>query len=183
MKKGLEGNQYLADIVLQFRALKDLAEKAMAQVSEDSFFKVISEVSNSIGIIVKHLSGNMRSRWRDFLTTDGEKPDRNRDYEFIRENGDTRDTIMQKWEQGWSHLFEALATIESEDLGRTVYVRSEPHSVMEAIHRQLTHYAYHVGQIVYLARHFAGDKWLTLSVPRGKSEAFNEIMRHKWKKN
>ncbi len=182
MGKGVEGSQYLADIVEQFRKLKDLADKALAQVSEDVFFKVISDPSNSIGIIMKHMAGNMRSRWRDFLTTDGEKPDRNRDHEFIIEEDETHEILTERWEDGWGHLFEALATLKSDDLDKIVYIRSEPHTVMEAILRQLTHYAYHVGQIVYLARHFAGERWQTLSVPRGNSEAFNEMMRRKWKK-
>jgi uncharacterized damage-inducible protein DinB len=181
MGMGVEGNQYLTDIVGQFRKLKDLADRALAQVSEDNFFIVISEVSNSIGIIVKHMAGNMRSRWRDFLTTDGEKPDRHRDSEFIIEEDETREILMTKWEEGWDYLFETLQQLKSEDLKRTVYIRSEPHTVMEAIHRQLTHYAYHVGQIVYMARHYAGDKWQTLSVPKGESGAFNEMMRRKLK--
>jgi hypothetical protein len=180
--KPMNGDRYLKEIISQFEKLKDLADRALAQVSEGSFFIVISEVSNSIGIIVKHMAGNMRARWRDFLTTDGEKPDRNRDYEFIREDGDNRDTIMKKWEEGWGYLFEALATIKSDSLYKTVLIRNEPHTVMEAIHRQLTHYAYHVGQIVYMARHFAGERWQTLSVPRGRSEEFNEMMSRKWRK-
>lgn len=177
----MNGDRYLNDIISQFEKLKDLAGRALAQVSEDSFFIVISEVSNSIGIIVKHMAGNMRSRWRDFLTTDGEKPDRNRDSEFMREAGDTREAIMKKWEEGWRYLFEALETLRSDDLDKTVLIRNEPHTVMEAIHRQLTHYAFHVGQIVYMARHFAGGNWRTLSVPRERSEEFNEMMRRKWK--
>lgn len=182
MVTGVDENQYLKDIVGQFRKLKDLAEKAFVQVSDDDFYRATSDISNSIGIIVKHMAGNMRSRWRDFLNADGEKPDRNRDSEFVIETGESRGILMEKWEEGWGLLFEALRALESDDLDRTVYIRGEPHKVMEAIHRQLTHYAYHVGQIVYLARHFAGEKWRTLSVPREKSEAFNEMMRHRWKK-
>jgi hypothetical protein len=178
----MQSDRYLKDVIGQFEKLKDLADKALAQVSDDDYFKLISEVSNSLGIIVKHMAGNMRSRWRDFLTTDGEKPDRNRDSEFIIEEGETRGTIMKNWENGWGYLFETLKRLEPDDLDRTVYIRSEPHTVMEAVHRQLTHYAYHIGQIVYLARHFAGGKWQTLSVPRGDSEAFNEMMRDKWRK-
>lgn len=118
---------------------------------------------------MKHMAGNMRSRWTDFLTTDGEKPDRERDREFVREPGDTRASIVARWEQGWQCLFQALSSLEPEDLGRTVRVRGEAHSVLEAIQRQTTHYAAHVGQIVLLAKHSAGARWQSLSIPRGKS--------------
>ena len=118
------------------------------------------------------MAGNMCSRWRDFLTTDGEKPDRHRDAEFIIESADTRENLIRRWEEGWRFLFDAVEGLEGEDLNSTVYIRSEPHTVMQAINRQLTHYAYHVGQIVFLAKHFAGNNWQTLSVTRGKSEEF-----------
>ncbi len=125
------------------------------------------------------MAGNMRSRWTDFLATDGEKPDRNRDSEFELEPGDTREALLLRWETGWRCLFEALAPLSSDDLARTVRIRGEPHSVLKAINRQLTHYAYHAGQIVLLARHFAGGKWQSLSIPRGRSEEFNAAARKK----
>src|SRR5436305_2458686 len=140
----------------------------MAQCSEESLFTTIDAESNSIAIIVKHRGGNMRSRWRDFLTTDGEKPDRNRDTEF-EDPPKTRATLMEMWERGWKYVFDALEPLTDADLGRTVTIRTEPHSVMQAINRQIAHYSYHVGQIVYLGRHFAGSKWHTLTIPNTKS--------------
>jgi hypothetical protein len=162
----------LADALLQLRKTRDLAERALAQVSEEDLFRTIDEETNSIAIVMKHLAGNMRSRWTDFLTTDGEKPDRQRDREFEREPGDTPETIRRRWEEGWRLLFAALEPLREADLARTVAIRGEPHTVLEAIHRQLTHYAYHVGQIVLLARHFAGPRWRSLSIPRGQSARF-----------
>lgn len=164
---------YLTDVIEQFRKLKTLADRAIAQISRDDFIRALDEESNSIGMIIKHLAGNMRSRWTDFLTTDGEKSDRNRDFEFIVEAGETRESILEQWEQGWHLLFEAIGPLSSQDLGRLVLIRHEPHSVMQAINRQLTHYAYHVGQIVFLAKHCAGAHWQSLSIPRGKSEEFS----------
>lgn len=170
---------FLQDAVLQFRKLKSLADKALAQVSDKDLFVALDRESNSLALIIKHMAGNMRSRWRDFLTSDGEKADRNRDSEFVIEPGDTRQSLLDRWEGGWRCLFEALAPLSSGDLGRTVLIRGEAHSVLEAINRQLTHYAYHVGQIVFLAKHLGAENWHSLSVPRGKSEAVNVSMRRK----
>lgn len=158
----------------ELRRTKDLAEKAIAQVDDAAFFAVLGEDENSIAIIVKHVAGNLRSRFRDFLTTDGEKPDRNRDSEFVIEPGDSREALLAAWEAGWGTLFDALAPLSAEDLARTVTIRGEPLTVLQAIGRQMTHYAYHVGQIVLLARHFAGGGWKSLSIPRGQSAAFNQ---------
>ena len=168
---------YLANASREFRKTKQLADRAIAQVSEQALFEMISSESNSIAIIMKHLAGNMRSRWTDFLTSDGEKPDRHRDAEFIIEAKDTKECILGYWEAGWQCLFSALDSLKPEDVSKTVFIRQEPHLVTEAINRQLTHYAYHVGQIVFLARYFAGEKWQTLSIPRGKSREFNQSMQ------
>jgi Protein of unknown function (DUF1572) len=146
----------------------------MAQCPDEALFVMLDAESNSIAIIVKHMAGNMRSRWRDFLTTDGEKPDRNRDTEF-EAPPKTRAELIEMWEGGWKYVFDALAPLSESDLARTVAIRSEPHSVMQAINRQVAHYAHHVGQIVFLAKHFAtkaGKKWESLSVPRGQSKQF-----------
>ena len=163
---------YLRDALDLLRSYKKLGEQAMAQVPDAALTTVLDAESNSIAIIVKHLAGNMRSRWTDFLTTDGEKPDRDRDTEF-EAPPQTRAEILALWEAGWKCVLEALTPLTDADLARTVRIRNEAHSVMQAIHRQIAHYAYHVGQIVYLAKHFASDQWTSLSVPRGKSAEFN----------
>ncbi len=144
----------------------------MAQVSDEALFATIDDESNSIAIIVKHLAGNMRSRWTDFLTSDGEKPDRNRDSEF-EAPPKTRAELLALWESGWRLVFDALAPLTDADLSRTVYIRTEAHSVMQTIHRQVAHYSYHIGQIVFLAKHFAGPDWNALTIPRRKSAEFN----------
>jgi len=160
---------YLDDCVLQLRKLKAQADKAMAQVDDAQFFELLDADANSIAVIVKHVAGNMRSRWTDFLTSDGEKPDRHRDSEFEREAADTRGAIIGRWEAGWEVLFNTLMSLGPGDLGKTVPIRNEPHSVVQAINRQVSHYSAHVGQIVLLAKHFAGPNWTTLSIPkRGK---------------
>jgi uncharacterized damage-inducible protein DinB len=159
---------YLADSIRVLHSYKHLAERAMAQVPDDALTTTLDVESNSIAIIVKHMTGNMRSRWTDFLTTDGEKPDRNRDTEF-ESPAATRDQLTAQWEAGWRYVFDALASLTDADLGRTVLIRNEPHSVTQAINRQIAHYSYHVGQIVFLAKHFASANWTSLSVPRGKS--------------
>jgi len=164
---------YLKDSIDLFRYYKKLGERAMVQCPDEGIFTVVDAESNSIAIIVKHLAGNMRSRWTDFLTTDGEKPDRNRDTEF-EEPPATRAELMELWERGWKYLFDALEPLTDTDASRTVTIRTEPHSVMQAINRQVAHYSYHVGQIVYLARHFAGDKWQSLTIPKRKSGEFNK---------
>jgi len=164
---------YLKDSADVFRYYKKLAERAMTQCSDEALFTTLDAESNSIGIIVKHMAGNMRSRWTDFLTSDGEKPDRNRDTEF--EAPPTRRAeLLEMWEGGWKLLFGALEPLSDSDLTRTITIRTEPHSVMQAINRQVAHYSYHVGQIVYLARHFAGDKWKSLTIPKRKSAEFNK---------
>ena len=163
---------YLEDSVELFRYSKRLGERAMAQIADEQLFASLDAEANSIAIVVKHMAGNMRSRFTDFLTTDGEKPDRNRDSEF-EEAAATRAELMAQWENGWAIVFGALEPLTDDDMERTVTIRGEAHSVMQAIHRQMAHYAYHVGQIVLLAKHAAGAGWQSLSVPRGKSEEFN----------
>ena len=159
---------YLDDCLFELRRLKRDADKAMAQVDAQQFFSLIDPDANSIAVIVKHVAGNMRSRWTDFLTTDGEKPNRNRDSEFERDDADTRERILARWEEGWQLVFDTIAALHPQDLGQTVVIRGEPHTVLQAISRQLCHYASHVGQIVLLAKHFAGPQWRTLSIPRAK---------------
>jgi hypothetical protein len=156
-----------------FRMYKDLGDKAMAQLADDAdIFRTLDPESNSVAIIVKHLRGNMRSRWTDFLTSDGEKPDRHRDEEFEMREGLGRADVLRWWEEGWSVLFAALDGLTEDDLGRTVTIRGEPHTVVQAIQRQVAHYASHVGQIVLLAKHLRSSEWKTLSIPRGKSEEY-----------
>jgi hypothetical protein len=167
---------YLEEALRSLRGHKRLAEGAMAQVTDEEFFRQLDPEANSIAILVKHMAGNMRSRFTDFLTTDGEKPDRNRDQEFLLDAGTTRAEVMRWWEEGWARVFEAIQPLRPEDLARTVSIRGDAHSVLMAIHRQVAHYAYHVGQIVLLAKHMRGVEWKSLSVPRGKSEEFNARM-------
>jgi hypothetical protein len=160
------------DTLAIFRQYKQLAERAIAQCPDEALTRQLDPGSNSIATIVKHLAGNMRSRWTDFLTSDGEKPDRDRDQEF-ESPPQARAELLALWEQGWACLFGAIEPLTDEDMARTVTIRGEPHSVMHAIHRQLAHVPYHVGQVVYLARHFAGERWQSVSIPRGKSAEFN----------
>ena len=163
---------YLEDTLAVLRMYKSLGERAMAQVSDEQLQVALDGESNSIAVIVKHLAGNMRSRWTDFLTTDGEKPDRHRDSEF-ETPPPTRSALMELWESGWGCLFTALKPLQDSDLGRTVYIRGEPHSVMQAVNRQVAHYAMHIGQIVFLTKHLQSSRWVPLTIPRGKSEEFN----------
>ena len=163
---------YLEDCLALFRQYKGLAERAMEQITDEQLFATLDTESNSIAIIVKHLAGNMRSRWTDFLTTDGEKPDRRRDKEFILPPPTRRD-LLEAWEDGWKRLFETLESLSEEDLKRTITIRGEAHSAMQAVNRQVAHYGLHVGQIVLLAKHFAGSEWKPISVPRGQSVEFN----------
>jgi hypothetical protein len=156
-----------------FEYYKSLGEKALVQISDEALFHMPDEKSNSISVIIKHLHGNMLSRWTDFLTTDGEKDWRNRDEEF-EEEPTTRAEVMQQWDLGWACLFEALAGLTADDLSKTVYIRNMGQTVEDAIIRQLAHYAYHVGQIVYLARLFNDGTWMSLSIPKGGSEGFNK---------
>ena len=164
---------FLEDTLLQLRKLKTQAERAIAQIDDHAFFAVLGKDDNSIALIMKHVAGNMRSRWTDFLTSDGEKPDRNRDSEFILEPQDTREHLVRRWEDGWSLVLGTVQSLGTGDLLKTVTVRGEAHTVLEAINRQLTHYAAHVGQIVLLSKHYAGARWETLSIPRGKSREFD----------
>jgi hypothetical protein len=163
---------YLKDSIEVFRHYKKLADRAMAQLADEQLFTVLDEESNSIAIIVKHMAGNMRSRWTDFLTSDGEKPDRNRDTEFENPPA-TKEALVALWERGWGYLFEALEPLTDADLSRTITIRGEAHSVTQAINRQLAHYPYHCGQIVFLAKHLNHAGWQSLTVPRGKSQDFN----------
>jgi hypothetical protein len=162
---------YIEDALAVFRQYKLLGERAIAQVSDAQLFSPLDEESNSIAIIVKHIAGNMRSRWTDFLTTDGEKATRNRDGEFVDPPA-TREALMREWEDGWACVFGAIELLTDADLSRTVMIRGESHSVMQAINRQLAHYPQHIGQIILLAKHYSGENWQTLSVPRNKSAEF-----------
>ena len=171
------GAVYLDDARGLARFYKQLADRALAQV-DDAAFHAVGEgpESNSIAIIVKHMAGNLRSRWTDFLTTDGEKPDRHRDTEFLVADGDDRAALTAAWERGWAAFIGTLDGLTADDLGATVVIRGEPHSVVAAIQRGLTHAAYHAGQIVFLAREAAGAEWSSLSIPRGQSEKFTKTM-------
>ncbi len=164
---------YLDDTLLQLRKLKTQADKAIAQIDDQQLFALLDPEANSVAIIMKHMAGNMRSRWTDFLTSDGEKPDRNRDSEFVTAGGETRQQILAAWEDGWQRVIDALSSLTPDDLQKTVRIRGEAHTVVEAINRQVSHYAAHVGQIVLLAKHYAGPRWRTLSIPRGKSSEFD----------
>lgn len=171
---------YLDEARRSLRGHKRLAENAMAQLSDEEFFRQIGEESNSVAILARHMSGSMRSRFRDFLTSDGEKPDRDREREFELEPGTSRQQVMEIWERGWQTVFDAIAGLQPEDLLRKVTVRGQPHSVLQAIHRQVAHYAYHVGQVIFLAKHLRGPQWKTLSIARGKSAEFNAEMERKY---
>lgn len=163
---------YLDDIRRQYRNYKSLGEKAIAQIPDEHLHTELDPNSNSVAVIVKHVAGNLRSRFTDFLTTDGEKPDRDRDGEFEMPERATRATIMHGWESGWTAVLGAVDALRPDDLARTITIRQEPFLVMEALNRSITHTAYHMGQIAYLARHFAGDRWKTLSIPKGQSKQF-----------
>ena len=176
------GEHYLADALKIFRSNKELAERAIAQLSDEELFAAIDAEANSVAVIVKHLAGNMRSRWTDFLASDGEKPDRDRDSEFVIDGRTSREDVLRWWEEGWRVVFEAIEPLGPEDLLRRVPIRGEPHTVVEAINRQLSHYAQHVGQIVFLAKHLRSSDWQTLSIARGQSSKFNESMRGRGEK-
>ena len=175
------GQAYLDDIVFTFRKQKESAERAFRQVEDVDFFRKPGEHSNSIALIIKHVGGNLASRWTDFLTTDGDKPWRNRDGEFNLVAEDTRSALIDAWEAGWIALFQTLGSLQEADLTRRVTIRREEHTVFQAIHRSLTHTAYHVGQIVFLAKQWKDAQWKTLSVPRGQSEQVNAKMLQKQK--
>ena len=162
---------YIKDSISLFRYYKRMTEGALAQCPDHGLFATIDQESNSIAIIVKHITGNMRSRWTNFLTTDGEKPDRQRDSEF-EAPATTRPELMAMWDAGWKIFLDALDSLSEEDAARTVFIRTEPHSVMQAINRQMAHYSSHLGQIIFLAKHFAGENWTSLTVPRKASTQF-----------
>src|SRR6476661_3432886 len=156
---------YLDDALQTFRDQKKLAERAFAQVTDEDFFAALDDESNSIAVNIKHMAGNMLSRWTDFLTTDGEKPDRDRDMEFVILPGAGRDDLLAFWEKGWRCVFEAIEPLGPDDLMRIVLIRGQQHTVLQAINRQIAHYGYHTGQIVFLAKHFKSSNWQSLSVP------------------
>ena len=163
---------YLVDVTARFESTRTLAERAAAQVDDAAFLAPLGDEENSIALIMKHMAGNLRSRFTDFLTSDGEKPDRNRDGEFEQTPADSRAAILARWNEGWRILFDALGTITPADLMRTVTIRGEPHTVIQALSRQLVHQSQHAGQVVLLAKHAAGAEWQTLSIARGKSTAY-----------
>jgi len=165
-------SHYLEEIKRQMRGHKRMAESAMAQLDDTDLFTVIDSESNSVAILVKHMAGNARSRFTDFLSSDGEKPDRFRDREFEISATTTREEVMRWWEGGWGSVFSARDSLKPEDLMRTVTIRQEPHTVLQALNRALAHYAQHTGQIVFLAKHLRSEEWKTLSIPRGQSENF-----------
>jgi Protein of unknown function (DUF1572) len=167
---------YLEDSIASLRAYKKLADKAIAQLNEDEFFVTLDEEGNSVAVIMKHMAGNMFSRWIDFLTTDGEKPNRNRDMEFVIEPKNSKDDVLAYWEKGWQCVFAALEPLTAGDLGAKVLIRGEEHTVIQAINRQLMHYAHHIGQIVFLAKHFRSTEWKSLSIPRNRSAEFNAYL-------
>lgn len=170
----------LAAVVDEFQKIKKLTDKALEQLSDEQLERKLDAEANSIAIIMRHMAGNMRSRWVDFLTSDGEKPDRMRDREF-EDVAQTRAELMAEWEHGWQCVFDAITPLADTDLQRTVLIRSEPHSVYKAISRQVAHYAGHAYQILLLAKHLLGPNWKTLSIPRGQSEEFNRRMLAKLK--
>jgi|SRR5271165_117680 len=173
---------YLDEAHRQFRGHKRLAESAMAQLKDDELFITLDPEANSIALIVKHMAGNMRSRFTDFLTSDGEKPDRHRDQEFELSPATTRADLSKWWEEGWSRVFATIESLKPDDVMRKVTVRAEPHTVLQAINRQIAHYAYHTGQIVFLAKHIRSGKWKSLSIPRGKSEDFKAVAPKPYKR-
>ena len=170
---------YFEDALSSLRSGKKLADKAIAQLKDEEFFVTLDQESNSIAVIMKHMAGNMFSRWTDFLNSDGEKPNRNRDMEFVIEPHTTKDDVIDYWERGWKCVFEALEPLRPEDLEKTVKIRGEEHTIVEAINRQMMHYSYHVGQIVFLAKHFRSTEWTSLSIPRNRSAEFNASMMNK----
>ena len=167
---------YFEDALSSLRAYKKLADKAIAQLKDEELFVTLDEEANSVAVIMKHMAGNMFSRWTDFLTSDGEKPNRNRDMEFVIEPQTTKDAVIDYWERGWACVFNALEPLRPEDFEKTVKIRGEAHTIVQAINRQLAHYSYHVGQIVFLAKHFRSANWQSLSIPRNRSADFNAYL-------
>jgi hypothetical protein len=176
------GRAYLDEAYRSLRGHKRLAEGAMQQIDDEQFFRVLDPESNSVALIVKHITGNQRSRFTDFLTSDGEKPWRDRDSEFVSTGQDTRESLMKRWEENWKLVFDTVKSLKPVDLSRTVMVRGEEYSVLVAVHRQVAHYAYHVGQIVFLAKHLRSTGWKSLSIPRGQSNSTEAVQAEKkWK--
>jgi hypothetical protein len=173
------GQHYLDDAITTFKDYKALAEKAFGQLRAEEFFLAIDAEANSVAVIIKHMAGNMVSRWTDFLESDGEKPDRQRDLEFVITKGTTHEDLLACWERGWACVFAAIEPLRPEDFERKVLIRGEEHSIIEAINRQLTHYAYHAGQIVFLAKHIRSAEWESLSIPRNRSAEFNTYLEEK----
>jgi hypothetical protein len=166
---------YLDEVRRSFRGYKRLADGGLAQLSDQEFFQLPDPESNCAAQIVKHVAGNLRSRWLDFLTTDGEKPDRNRDQEFVLTPADTRADLMRRWEESFQLVYDNIASVTPQDFSRTVTIRGEPHTILQAMSRSVLHTAYHVGQILYLGKHLRGAEWTVLSIPKGKSEEFNAM--------
>jgi len=173
------GSHYLEDAISSLRAYKKQADKAIAQLKGDEIFRTLDEEGNSVAVIMKHIAGNMFSRWTDFLTTDGEKPNRNRDLEFVIESQTTQQDVVAFWERGWQCVFAALEPLREGDLLKKVFIRGEEHTVLQAINRQLMHYPNHIGQIIFLAKHFRSSEWSSLSIPRNKSLDFNKYLQQK----
>jgi hypothetical protein len=169
----MKDEAFLDDAKLQFRKIKSMAERALEQAGEARLFLKPDPESNSLAILMKHISGNLRSRWTRFLETDGEKPDRNRDGEFESDLADTPRRLRERWDEGWKTLFDTLDSLKPGDLDRTVAIRREPHTVLQAINRQLSHYSLHTGQMIFLAKHLAGPEWKSMSIPKGKSKEFD----------
>ena len=168
-------DEVIGSVIASFRANKEWADKAIAQLPDEKLHVALDENTNSIAVIMKHVAGNLLSRWTDFLTTDGEKPWRNRDDEFVDTLG-TRDELLQHWERGWNCLFDTLSALTPEDVAKSVTIRGEPHSVPLALHRSLAHGAYHIGQIIMIARILAGEQWETITIPRGQSASYNQAV-------
>jgi len=167
---------YLADALSSFRAYKKLADKAIEQTKDDELFVKLDDEANSLAIVMKHMAGNMISRWTDFLNSDGEKPDRNRDMEFVIDEASSKDDLLAYWERGWKCVFDAIEPLKSDDFERKVLIRGQEHTIVQAINRQLMHYSYHIGQIVFLAKHFRSSEWRSLSIPRNRSAEFNKFL-------
>ena len=175
MSDGAFEAAYLDEVRRSFRGYKRMADAALAQLSDQDFFQLPDPESNSAAHLVKHMAGNLRSRWTDFLTSDGEKPDRNRDQEFVLTAADTRPDLMRRWEESFKIIFDNIAALKPEDFVRTVTIRGEPHTILQAINRSLMHTAYHIGQILYVGKHLRGAEWTMLSIPKGKSAEFNAM--------
>ena len=173
--QGAFATTYFDEVRRSFRGYKRLADGGLAQLSDSDFFHAPDPESNSAAQVVKHVAGNLRSRWLDFLTTDGEKPDRNRDQEFVLTPADTRPDLMRRWEESFKIVFDTITALTPEVFSVTVYIRGEPHTVLQAMNRSLMHTAYHVGQILYVGKHLRGAAWKVLSIPKGKSEEFNAM--------